>query len=453
MDWLRVQLGFMRQRGLKVILIGHVPPARTDSKSNWDETCWQKYVLWLQQYRDIIVGALYGHMNIDHFMLQDFEEVSIADFNPILEYGQANGLSKEDSVSLQSAGDYLIDLRENWSRLPREPSTKLTESDEAGKDAGIIGYKGKDKKHKNKNERYLHKIGGKWAERFAVSQIGPSIIPNYFPTLRIFTYNISGVDDAFSLQNRQTPSSRQQQILAQNQQIPNARIFKMNGEYAEEDYRLVFNDSVRAKEYMRKNKKNKPSPAIPDPPPLDSSPGPAYSPQAFTLLGYTQYFVNLTSINKSASSKPEAQLDMRNDTLQTYGDTDDLGPTGGNGPDCKHIKSFNFEVEYDTRDDKVFKLKDLTVRNYLRLAERIGKSGSKTSYEDRDVSLSSEKGFTGYDELPDDKAMMELDIKMEKHRGKKKKNRKYFRNNAWLTFVKRAFIGTKDDDEIEQKYG
>ncbi|KAG7130505.1 Endopolyphosphatase like protein [Verticillium longisporum] len=48
MEWLRIQLQAMRERGMKVILMGHVPPARTNSKQNWDETCWQKYNLWLR---------------------------------------------------------------------------------------------------------------------------------------------------------------------------------------------------------------------------------------------------------------------------------------------------------------------------------------------------------------------------------------------------------------------
>ena len=38
MEWLSVQLALMRQRGHKVILTGHVPPAWTHAKMNWDES-------------------------------------------------------------------------------------------------------------------------------------------------------------------------------------------------------------------------------------------------------------------------------------------------------------------------------------------------------------------------------------------------------------------------------
>lgn len=67
MEWLRAQLELMRRENMKVILIGHVPPARvkdafedTWRKRNWDETCWKKYALYTRQFRDIIVANIYG---------------------------------------------------------------------------------------------------------------------------------------------------------------------------------------------------------------------------------------------------------------------------------------------------------------------------------------------------------------------------------------------------------
>jgi endopolyphosphatase len=38
MEWLKVQLELMREREMKAILIGHVPPAWTSAKRSWDET-------------------------------------------------------------------------------------------------------------------------------------------------------------------------------------------------------------------------------------------------------------------------------------------------------------------------------------------------------------------------------------------------------------------------------
>ena len=39
MEWLRIQLQFIRQRGIKAILMEHVPPAGTEVKLLWHETC------------------------------------------------------------------------------------------------------------------------------------------------------------------------------------------------------------------------------------------------------------------------------------------------------------------------------------------------------------------------------------------------------------------------------
>jgi endopolyphosphatase len=101
MEWLRIQLQILRDRGMKAILMGHVPPARVDSKESWDETCWQKYTLWQRQFRDVIVGGLYGHMNIDHFMLQDFDEISKdADKGRMASGSSFGKLKKEGGVEL-----------------------------------------------------------------------------------------------------------------------------------------------------------------------------------------------------------------------------------------------------------------------------------------------------------------------------------------------------------------
>jgi len=35
MEWLDIQLSIMRERGMKAIIIGHVPPAWTNAKRTW----------------------------------------------------------------------------------------------------------------------------------------------------------------------------------------------------------------------------------------------------------------------------------------------------------------------------------------------------------------------------------------------------------------------------------
>lgn len=68
--WLRVVLKELRARGMKAWLSGHVPP----TKDNWEPTCRDRYIAWTHEYRDVIIGGLYGHMNIDHFVVHDIVE-------------------------------------------------------------------------------------------------------------------------------------------------------------------------------------------------------------------------------------------------------------------------------------------------------------------------------------------------------------------------------------------
>ena len=213
MEWLRIQLQFMRQRGMKAILTGHVPPARTNSKQLWDESCWQKYTLWLNQYRDVVVGGLYGHMNIDHFMVQDSEDVNIL----LSEDDQVVRAAMDEELSIESANEYLEELRQDWSDLPNPKIVFSSEDDEEKYDTHVdkAAKKKKDKKNKKKKKKKkkkaLKEIGGPWAERYQLTHVAPSVVPNYFPTLRIYEYNITGLDaDAVWAKPSSWPDASQQ---------------------------------------------------------------------------------------------------------------------------------------------------------------------------------------------------------------------------------------------------
>ncbi|KAJ5628125.1 hypothetical protein N7490_010353 [Penicillium lividum] len=308
MEWLRVQLKILRSRNMKAILIGHVPPARSGDKTNWDETCWQKYTLWVTRYRDVVVGSAYGHMNVDHFMLQDSHDI---DFKFLTDK------TISDRVSIESKTDYITSLRSEWEDLPTPPSgvfddsldVELQKKGKKGK-----GKKGKGKKEK-KREKFLKKVDGPWAERYSVSLVSPSVVPNYFPTLRVIEYNITGLANAFEAQ-------------------------PMDSSLADSDDRQ---SSPEIQKKKKKDKKKQPDFKVPDAPSPASPPGPAYSNQPLTWLGYTQYFANLTQINLEFAS----------------------------GEKNTHIE---FEVEYSTGDE-VYQMKDLTVRSFYQLAVRIAEQG------------------------------------------------------------------------------
>ncbi|KAE8145335.1 Metallo-dependent phosphatase-like protein [Aspergillus avenaceus] len=391
MEWLRVQLKLLRSRNMKAILIGHVPPARSGSKRSWDETCWQKYTLWVHQYRDVIAGTAYGHMNIDHFMLQDSHKINI--LGPMAALGDTS-----DKVSVQSRSGYLASLREDWSKLPSPPQITWDALEKLSKenscetpttDPNLM-------KSKKKKRKFLKKIGGPWAERYSVSLVSPSLVPNYFPSLRVIEYNISGMADAA------TWADVRDQSIA------------LDGSSSE----IIEGDLSLGKK--GKKKKKLPHHKVPDPPSSTAPPGPAYSNQPLTWLGYTQYFANLTRINDEMSHYHEAELD---------------GATKMNNNDI-----FSFEVEYDTRNDHIYKMEDLTVRSFFKLASRIAKGYATAAdispCEMNNNDLRSEE--TGIDNNDNDINLQ----KKKKHKKKKEKNK------VWRAFLERAFVGFLDDDDI-----
>jgi endopolyphosphatase len=367
MEWLRVQLQLLRSRGMKAILMGHVAPARSNEKKNWDESCWQKYTLWMDRYRDVVVTGLYGHMNIDHFILQDNHKV---DIETVLEK------PADDIVTTLSKEDYLVSLRKQWSSLPSPPAgifEKLRSTSEPFDfDATKKKKSKKEKKREKKERKYLKKIGGPFAERYTLSLVSPSLVPNYFPTLRVVEYNITGLE-ALSIQDE---SNYDRDGDSSDVSIVGSTLF----------------DPQTPSVDIEKKKKGKdkddepPSFKIPDPPSSTAPPGPAYSNQPFTLISYTQYFANLTRLNEEAASQ------------------------GHKSP------KIDFEVEYSTNDDGVCQMTDLTVRSFLELAIRIGEDGAAAT----DTSIS-----------PDPSAA-----------GKKKVN------EAWRTFLSRAFTGFIDVDDL-----
>lgn len=402
MEWLRIQLQLLRDRGMKAIMIGHVPPARTDGKQGWYESCWQKYTLWMQQYRDVVVGSIYGHMNIDHFMIQDTKDldryyIEGKDPEESPQIYTSGTDEDEPTFTVQGSANYLRNLRDEWADLPNPPSGFSLTTE------GNDGDVGADKEDKKK-QKYLEKIGGKWAERFSVSLVSPSVVPNYYPTIRVVEYNVSGLEDSATFR-------RGSSALAD---FSKSRYQDGTDEQG---------DDVKVEKKKNKKKKKgkkKPKFKVPKGPSKSSPPGPAYSPQTFTFLSYTQYFANLTYIN----NRPEDN-DVAIDAAKK-----------------SKPKNFEFEVEYDTKNDTIYKLEDMTVRSYLDLAMRISKKGLKSTSSVPAVDNSDFEDGAGFD--------ADKHKKKKKHKkGKKGKNR----NKVWMTFVDRAFVGTKSEEEIEEEFG
>ncbi|KAI1749402.1 Metallo-dependent phosphatase-like protein [Xylaria castorea] len=431
-EWLLVQLDSLRSRGMKAILMGHVPPARTSGKQLWDETCWQKYTLWLQQYRDVVVGSLFGHMNIDHFLLQDTKDIDMALIRAVQGKGAIRE-TMEEELSIQSSAGYLRELRDDWAKLPSPVALEQGTDGTKKRGRGRKGRKGKDK----------------WAERFQLSLISPSVVPNYFPSLRVFEYNITGLEDNPTWADTARAVQLNEGVSDQDE-TPDVGELK----------RREVPDFEVEKKKKKKNKGKGPKPPmdphlrLPDPPAKGTPPGPAYRSQALTLLGYTQYYANLTYINNDLAS---------DDDTSSRG----WNPGKHKGKTPKHDKpqprEFGFEVEYSTFDDKIYGLGDLTVKNFVHLAHRIGQASKKTSSLAQDELVDDattdnevdeyDEDEDEYDDDDDDEEYIDGDSDLQEEsakRGKKKKHKnKKKARKTWLHFLKHAFVSMKSKDELK----
>ncbi|KAI1435343.1 Endopolyphosphatase [Xylaria sp. CBS 124048] len=442
-EWLDVQLNSLRARGMKAILVGHVPPARTPGKQLWEESCWQKYTLWLQQYRDVVVTSLYGHMNIDHFLFQDTKDIDLRLLDGLAKNKATKRETMGDGFSIQSRTDYLKELRDDWSKLPNPGVLE--------DDSSIGGQTGKGKKKKNK-------YGGKWAERFQLTLISPSVVPNYFPTIRVFEYNITGLENSPTWVDATRAG-------ALNGTLTRDEPPKVGELKRRQDHNLEI--EKKKKEKGGKGKKTPPKNPnlhVPAAPVKGTLPGPAYRPQSLSLLGYTQYYANLTEINNDIPSELEG------DSMWSWA----WKPGKYLGKTPQHRKpqprKFQFEVEYNTFDDKIYKLKDLTVKNLVKLAYRIGQVSSKSiaqvsdgfdeddDYDDEDGNDDEGENHDDDDNDDEDEDEDEVDnpdssdfVTGGKKNKKDKKDRKDKKaHKVWLHFLKHAFVSTKSKKELKK---
>lgn len=432
MEWLRIQLQFMRDRGMKAIMIGHVPPARTDAKTQWDETCWQKYTLWMQQFRDVVIAGMWGHMNYDHFMLQDFHAIDDDTNGGRMKISQLDAALREipdDEMHAEVSSNYFHDLRKQWSEIPKPPKSlrmalmeELMESsddqrpmweieallDEFSKGGDKKKDDGKSKKQrrKDKEKKYLKDIGGRFAERYSVSFASASVVPNLLPVVRVYEYNISGLESHHLKQSHDSKSTADfNKELATADDSVNEDDWESWLDENDDDDDNSWVDILRKKHKDQKF-------TVPNPPSKSSPPGPAYSPQTLTLLGYKQYLANLTHINNdfansALSITEEGELDS-----EKWSE----GKHKGKKHDKDHKpdpKTFQFRIHYDTRNDSVYNLPDLTIRSMLGLARDIG------TCEPKPKTKTLAAADAGVDE---DDADLEVQ-KKKKHKGKKGKKK------------------------------
>ncbi|AJV04440.1 Ppn1p [Saccharomyces cerevisiae YJM1401] len=344
--WFGYVLEELRSRGMKVWLSGHVPPIA----KNFDQSCYDKFTLWTHEYRDIIIGGLYGHMNIDHFIPTDGkkarksllkameqstrvqqgedsnEEDEETELNRILDHAMA---AKE--VFLMGAKPsnkeaYMNTVRDTyyrkvWNKLERV-NEKNVENEK----------KKKEKKDKKKKKPITRK---ELIERYSIVNIGGSVIPTFNPSFRIWEYNITDiVNDSNFAVSEYKPWDEFFESL--NKIMEDSLL---EDEMDSSNIEVGINREKMGEKKNKKKKKNDKTMPIEMPDKYEL--GPAYVPQLFTPTRFVQFYADLEKINQ----------ELHNSFVES-----------------KDI--FRYEVEY-TSDEKPYSMDSLTVGSYLDLAGRL----------------------------------------------------------------------------------
>ncbi|KAG2175711.1 hypothetical protein INT43_001358 [Umbelopsis isabellina] len=145
--WLEAELKQAKKQRMKVVLVGHIPPSR----KAYYNSCLQMYSKLALEYNEIITSHLYGHMNMDHFIVIG-DDVTTIDNTIAHDDGVKNMVTINRDIQR-----YLNALRESY--------------------------------------RSISHISGK--SKHAIINISPSIIPKMNPTYRIFRYESNQADMAF----------------------------------------------------------------------------------------------------------------------------------------------------------------------------------------------------------------------------------------------------------------
>lgn len=344
--WFGYVLEELRSRGMKVWLSGHVPPIA----KNFDQSCYDKFTLWTHEYRDIIIGGLYGHMNIDHFIPTDGkkarksllkameqstrvqqgedsnEEDEETELNRILDHAMA---AKE--VFLMGAKPsnkeaYMNTVRDTyyrkvWNKLERVDE-KNVENEK----------KKKEKKDKKKKKPITRK---ELIERYSIVNIGGSVIPTFNPSFRIWEYNITDiVNDSNFAVSEYKPWDEFFESL--NKIMEDSLL---EDEMDSSNIEVGINREKMGEKKNKKKKKNDKTMPIEMPDKYEL--GPAYVPQLFTPTRFVQFYADLEKINQKLHNSFVESKDI-----------------------------FRYEIEY-TSDEKPYSMDSLTVGSYLDLAGRL----------------------------------------------------------------------------------
>lgn len=373
-EWLGNVLKEMRARKMKVWLTGHVPP----NEKNYDISCLRKYIVWAHEYRDVIIGGLYGHMNIDHFIpldsVQAYKSIK-AKFAP-LGFSQVHDFEEGAESEDDDDDDTEMTLEEIYSasnspifddfKLDYKPLQSLRYDDiriEGGIPNKKVGFL--DSVRENLYAAIKgKKKAGKLSQRYSIAHVTASVVPTFNLGLRVWEYNITNLEE--EINSAQLHMSWDAFFRS---------IDTLWDDEAETDY---YDDGVSFAEQMTIFKRDK---TFPPKMPKDLSAGPAYNPQTFTPERYVQYYADLAKINSGE-------------------------------------KEFGYEISYAT-DDKPYNMGTLTVDEWIKLGRTLA---LPVKIQDADEKSKKKNG------------------KKKGKKGKKKEKELRRAQKVWEAFLRHSFI-------------
>lgn len=381
LKWLGITLQELRDRNMKVWLSGHVPPI----PKNYDISCFRKFAIWTHEYRDIIIGGVYGHMNVDHFIPVDAQKAYRSLQSSLISQGYK---IDENFAQIFDADDDL-DLETQYLNMGFNVSEHDLNVAIASKEARAMGGPPTNKEMYIETVRETFyadiksaKKSGVNYDRYSITNIAASVIPTFNPGMRIWEYNITGIEESFAFQPK--PWTDFFKDL-------DSKIFTpsdVDDDDLNDDFDELFREAKKKK--GGKKKKNKKDPSLPKPMPSGSPLGPGYTPQLFSPTRFVQYYLDLAAVNDGS-------------------------------------KKFEYEVEY-TSDGDPYNMESLLVEDFVKLGRKLGEP----------VRV-GKKDFENEEE--DD---YESDVEVK---GGKKRSKKL--NKLWETYKKHAFVssGYTDPDD------
>ncbi|KAH3687088.1 hypothetical protein WICPIJ_001917, partial [Wickerhamomyces pijperi] len=250
--WFGIVLEELRERGMKVWLSGHVPPM----PKNYQLSCYRKYAVWVSEYRDIIIGGVFGHMNTDHFMVMDTTKA----YRSLVEDGVISGKELTNQM-VEFLKEDELDEKDMDETLPADLLHL-----QASEEAHLLGAapSGKEAYLDRFREQFLSKVkskkkSGLQGERYSLSYIGTSVIPTFNPGFRIWEYDITGLEKTLHTKTTFKPWGV---------------FFKEVDELLQAELEQAVKEEKEEATITGKKGKKKPDPTIPKPKPTGVPNGP-----------------------------------------------------------------------------------------------------------------------------------------------------------------------------------